>query len=245
MADFSEPAAEIAEYCRQIETYLCRKNGGHLIRVVGPSFEVVSRWAFQGVPLKIAMRGIDRYFERYDRSGSRRRAVRIDFCEADVLDTFDEWRRALGLGLHAGTAGQAQPGHPRAAKGAPSLAEHLERVVLKLSGARAAGTLADEADWLIDRVVAELDEARTAARGLRGEARRALLERLGALDRELLQIVAASLADPQRRALDDEAELELAAYRATMDADAWQRAHGLAVERLVRERFNLPTLTYS
>ena len=44
------------EYCREIETYLCRKNDGHLIRVVGPSFELVSGWAAQGVPLKVALR---------------------------------------------------------------------------------------------------------------------------------------------------------------------------------------------
>ena len=44
-----------------IETYLCQKNDGHLIRVVGPSFEMVSRWASDGVPLRVACGGIDRY----------------------------------------------------------------------------------------------------------------------------------------------------------------------------------------
>jgi len=63
----------VDEYCREIETYLCQKNDGHLIRVVGPSFGVVSGWAEQGVPLKIAFAGIDRYFERYYRKGPRRR----------------------------------------------------------------------------------------------------------------------------------------------------------------------------
>lgn len=88
---------DTAAYCREIETYLCRKNDGHLIRVVGPSFEIVSRWAEQGVPLKVACAGIDRYFERYYRKGPRRRPVKIDFCDADVLDVFDEWRRAVGI----------------------------------------------------------------------------------------------------------------------------------------------------
>jgi len=87
----------VDEYCRAIETYLCQKNDGHLIRVVGPSFEIVSGWASSGIPLKVAYQGIDRYFERYYAKGSRRRPVKIDFCEADVLDVFDAWRRALGL----------------------------------------------------------------------------------------------------------------------------------------------------
>src|SRR5579872_2333485 len=86
--------APAADYCREIERYLCRKNDGHLIRVVGPSFDLVSGWAASGVPLKIAFAGIDRYCERYYRQGPRRRPVRIDFCDADVLDVFDEWKRA-------------------------------------------------------------------------------------------------------------------------------------------------------
>src|SRR5678816_213973 len=100
---------ETTDYCRDIETYLCQKNEGHLIRVVGPAFDVVSRWEQDGIPLKVAYRGIDRYFERYYRQGPRRRPIRIEFCEADVLDSFDEWRRALGL-AGAPTAAAAQPG---------------------------------------------------------------------------------------------------------------------------------------
>src|SRR4030095_913639 len=88
---------DVAEFCREIETYLCRKNDGHLIRVTGASFELVSGWAERGVPIKVAYAGIDRYFERYYRQGPRRRPVKIDFCEADVLDVFAERRRATGV----------------------------------------------------------------------------------------------------------------------------------------------------
>ena len=85
------------DYCRAVECYLCRKNDGHLIRIVGPAFEAVCAWSEHGVPLKVAYRGIDRYFERYYAKGPRRRPVRVEFCEADVLDVFDEWRRAVGV----------------------------------------------------------------------------------------------------------------------------------------------------
>src|SRR3954451_22954574 len=83
-----------SEYCREIETYLCRKNEGHLIRIVGPAFEQVTGWGAQGVPLAVAFKGIDQYCERYYAKGPRRRPVRIEFCEADVLSLFDDWRRA-------------------------------------------------------------------------------------------------------------------------------------------------------
>ena len=35
------------QYCREIEAYLCRKNDGHLVRIVGPAFEQVCGWAAQ------------------------------------------------------------------------------------------------------------------------------------------------------------------------------------------------------
>jgi len=86
-------------YCREIEAFLCRKNDGHLIRIVGPAFERVMGWADQGIPVRVAEAGIDRYFQRYYRKGPRRRPVRVEFCEADVLDAFDEWRRAVGVSV--------------------------------------------------------------------------------------------------------------------------------------------------
>src|SRR3989304_1332087 len=96
-----------AEYCREIEAYLCGKNEGHLVRIVGPAFEKVCGWAQQGVPLKGACRGIDRYCERYYAKGPKRRPVRIEFCEADILDAFDDWRRAVGVTSATGGAPSA------------------------------------------------------------------------------------------------------------------------------------------
>ncbi len=85
------------EYCRAIEAHLTRKNDGHLIRIVGPAFELVRGWAEQGIPFKVACYGIDRAFERYYAKGARRRPLRIEFCKDDVLDAFDQWRRAVGV----------------------------------------------------------------------------------------------------------------------------------------------------
>src|SRR5215471_16597344 len=113
-ADFS---LQTAEYCREVEAYLCRKNDGHLIRVVGPSFEIVSGWAAQGVPIKIAFAGIDRYFERYYRKGPRRRPVKIDFCDADVLDVFDEWKRAVGAQSSVDSHQSSVDGHQSSVDG--------------------------------------------------------------------------------------------------------------------------------
>ena len=248
-----------ADYCREIETYLCRKNDGHLIRVVGPSFDLVSSWAAQGVPLKVACSGIDRYFERYYRQGPRRRPVKIDFCEADVLDVFDEWRRAVGVTQQSSVVShqssdsshqssdrshQSPESSHQSSSRRQSLPEHLERVVLRLSSARARGSLGAEFDALIDRVSTELDAARARAGGLRGQARQAMIDRLTALDAELLQQARASLDAEAAASLAREAGEELAGFRSGMAPEAFERAREAAMDRLVRERFGLPTVGF-
>ena len=238
------------EYCRAIEAYLCRKNDGHLIRIVGPAFDTVRGWATRGVPMTVAERGIDRYFERYYAKGPRRRPVRVEFCEADVLDVFDEWRRAVGVPAFA-EASAGEPGSAEASAGEPASAEpsagrheslpaHLERAVARLTPLR-AGT--DRAmDETVDSIVQELDAARASARGLRGKARALFLERLAALDAQLLDAARMRLSESDREALRREAEAELAPFRARMPQAAFDRSVAACMNRLLRDRARLPTL---
>jgi hypothetical protein len=160
--------------------------------------------------------------------------VRIDFCEADVLDTFDEWRRATGLTA----AGDVSVG---AVHRGPSLPAHMERVLRRLSSARATGALDAAFDELLDRVAREFD---IAAGGVRGAKRQALVERLAQLDRELLAAVRARLDGSARAALSREADEELSSFRSAMSAEAFERAREAALDRLVRDRSGLPTIAY-
>ena len=212
--------------------------------MVGPSFDLVSGWEAQGVPLNVAFSGIDRCFERYYRKGPRRRPIKIDFCEADVLDAFDEWRRAVGLPRSSdSSAGDdtAEPDRPRRG----SLPAHLERVVMRLTAARANGRIGAEFDDLIDAAARELDLARGVASGLRGEARHALVARLAALDVEILQAARAALDERARTTLINDADGDLAAFRDRMAPDALARARDAAFDRRVRERFGLPIVAFS
>jgi hypothetical protein len=221
-------------YCREIEAYLTRKNDGHLIRIVGPSFARVCSWAQQGVPLKIACAGIDRYFERYYAKGPRRRPVHVDHCEHDVLDMFEAWRRAVGVTPTASDE-TAEP-RPR-----ESLATRLERAMAKLTALRAGAAPPVPTD-LLDGVVRELDQMLTPAKHARGAARAAMVDRLAGLDRQLLDAARAGLPPAESERLKAQAEADLAPFRERMASEAWTRAIDAAFDRLVREHAGLPSL---
>ena len=229
-----------AAYCRDVEAYLCRKNDGHLVRIVGPVFEQVRGWAARGIPLKVVYRGVDRYFERYYARGPRRRPVRVEFCEADVLDVFDEWRRSVGVGEASGDvqpeAGQRE-NRPR-----ESLSSHLEKLVARLTMRRsgADATL----DAALDAIVREVDAARAGAKGLRGERRDALLTRLRELDAALLTAARQGCDADTLRGLSAEADAQLAPFRDRMAPAVHGQSHQACVDRLVRERAGLPTIAF-
>ena len=231
-------------YCREIESYLCRCNHGHLIRIVGPAFDRVRGWAQAGVPLQVVTRGIDRKLARYRASGPRRRPLRIEFCEADVLDVFDEWRRAVGMAAAgggpdaAGAGGGARSGRRRL-----SLPRHVDRILEQASSRLARDEMPAALRAALTRLVADVDALRPSARGARGAARRAVVERLAEVDRTLLA-AAREAEGAGLDAIEADARAELAPFRPRLDADAYRRAAGAVVDRLLRDRFRLPAVRF-
>ncbi len=227
-------------YCREVESHLCRKNDGHLIRLVGPAFELVRGWAEQGIPLSIVCRGVDQYFERYHAKGPRRRPVRIDFCEADVLGLFDNWRRATGISLSGAAAGET-----RVPKRRESLQAHLDRALTRLGARATEPDLPAELVALIAEIRQELTPWMARVKGLRGEPRQRLLERLAELDASLLETARRGLA-PGR--LDDfvrAAASELEPFRDRMQPEAFARSLSAETDRQVRDGLRLPRLAVS
>jgi hypothetical protein len=220
------------QYCRDVEAYLCRKNDGHLVRIVGPAFERVSQWAASGVPLNAVWRGIDRTFERYYAKGPRRRPVRIEFCEADVLDVFDEWRRAVGMG------------RPQRQTRVPPLHDHLQRAVARLGDLALRETVPSAVIHILPAVIHELGEMTPSARRVRGDARRRIVKRLAELDRALVDAARRSSDPDALQSLSREGEAELSPFRGRLPDEAYTRSVELAMERLLRERLGLPDLRF-
>jgi hypothetical protein len=237
-------------FCRDVEAHLCRRNAGHLVRIVGPAFEMVAGWAAQGIPLKVALRGIDACVDRRSAKGPSRRPLRVEFCEADVLDAFDQWRRAVGVGTAGGGAvvGEEDGDEPAAADRRPrpghSLRAHLDRVVTRLTDRVAAGALPAELEAAIEGVIDELGPEREASRSLRGEARARFIDTLSAVDSRLMSAARAATPAGHLSDIERDAAAELRGFEGRMPADAHERAVSAAARKLLREHWKLPEIAY-
>ncbi|MFN7977091.1 MAG: hypothetical protein U0P30_03080 [Vicinamibacterales bacterium] len=229
-------AIDAHAYCREVEAYLCRRNGGHLIRLVGPAFELVCDWARQGIPLTVVCDGIDRVVERAERKGGRRRPLRIEFCEGDVLDGYDRWRRAVGvLQADEGEASTPKRG---------SLTAHLERVSVQLATLLGSDRVPDAVRALLPAMLSRLDAMKADSAQARGAAREAMLAELESLDRALVEAASAALDAGVRETLTTEALRDLAPFRDKLSPDQFATARQAAFERLVRASRGLPVLRF-
>ena len=239
-------------YCRELEAHLCRRNGGHLVRIAGPAFDMVRGWAQRGIPLKVALQGIDRSVDRSNAKGMRRRPVRVEFCEADVLDAFDAWRRAVGI--HRAEAGietedavegsRADGEEGARSRRRESLSTHLDRVIVRLTSLRTGG-VTGAWDAVLEGMVRTLDAMHATARRARGEARERMLVELELLDLRLMEGARSAAGADVVAACEREAAAELEPFATRLSPSAYAAARKRCENRALRDRLRLPTLTLS
>jgi hypothetical protein len=168
--------------------------------------------------------------------------VQIDFCENDILDAFDAWRRAVGVRL---PGAETTDGEVQAKRRTRSLPEHLDRVCERVTLRRAGMTPPPPAfDAVLETVTGEAAAFRDLPGPLRGETRERIVARLVELDRMMLDAARAH-ADPAAvESMRAEATEQLLPFRDRMPADTYQRAIESAVDRLLREREQLPIVVF-
>ena len=243
----------IGEYCRAVEAFLCRKNGGHLIRVVGPAFEMVCDWERTGIPLGIIERAIEKRYLRYIADGARRRPLRIEFCEGDVLELFDQWRRAVGAPQvteqhtwGVSVVSESDSSHEKSSS-RTTLPAHLDSVIQRLqfwSEGRPPDCNDSELLRRVSKVVEFVSNCRKSANGLRGNARQEVIVKLKQYDEKLLVSIRASADEILMQRLESEARASLEPFRSRMAAEAFENAVTIATDRLLVSHFKIPSLSF-
>jgi hypothetical protein len=232
----------VGQYCRRVESYMCQKNDGHLMRIVGPTFDLVRGWADGGIPISVVERAIDRTYSRYYAVGTKRRSVRVEYCEQEVIVLFDEWKRAVGIG-------KVSSSHSNRSKmkddvtsviqtvaGKRSFASHLDEVAGRLEtwSFEYSGSVADtELSRCVAEAASVVSDIRIDVGRLRGASRTAVLDQLNVLD-EGFRDCARSVADDKLlKRLQAEAIESVKPFRSRMSQSVFDETVRVATDRLL------------
>lgn len=236
---------DIGDYCRQVEAHLTRVNGGHLVRIVGPGFMLVRQWAEEGVPISAVFRGIEQKAERH-KAGAARRPLRIEFCESDVREVYEAWRRAIGVGATAAVDTDESTAETQADRGSGSArrvtTRDLDRAVDRLMTAAGRLELPEMLRDEVSRVLEQVMMIRDGVKGSRGAAREGHLAPLPELDRALMATARQAMTPEALAPIRQDAERDLEPFRGRLSSDAWDQAIAVTIDRGVRGHFGLPEL---
>jgi len=230
-------------YYTEIEEHFWKKRGAHLL--VSPlDWAIVETWQRAGIPLGVALKGIDRAFESWARSkraAGGRQLKSLAYCVDAVMDAAAEAQEAAaGTGPELKRTGPAPEPFSRA-----ELRKYVERNAGRLRGA--AEKQQAERGALAGRM-------REAAKRL--EESLPLLDSPGALDLEELERRVTVLEDKLGAALSSEAAEEtllairremdrsLAPYRRKMSAEQLAQLERQYTQKRLFEHFGVPRLSF-
>jgi hypothetical protein len=216
-------------YFTEVEEHFVRRRGKHMF--VSPlDWSLIATWRESGVPLNVALRGIDKAMDTYQ-SRPRRSSERLSnlfYCHDSVMAEF-----AAHLESHVGEESAESPQPPAAspaqeearAEGPDREAvcqfldarlKEIERLLKKLRGS-------EPASEAVERVRARLSEI---VAGLQASAQPDVesLERdLGILDELLVTELRPVLPEGRLAEWEQEAKSELKVYRKRLPKETYQK----------------------
>jgi len=235
-------------YYTEIEDAFIRRRGKHLW--LSPmDWALIESWKQLGVPLHVALRGIEKSFDSYEARPRKRSVKSLLYCQEEVEAQFEEWRESqLGAGDGAGN-GDAGAAEPAADAGESNLPFPREVILAHLAGCRASLASAREAQG-----VGELGEALARAsrrleeleqdftRAARPDAER-LESALTDLERLLDRALRSAIPPGELAAATERAEQELKPYRRRMERATYEQTLDNLVAKILREARGLPRLS--
>lgn len=235
-------------YFTEIEDAFIRRRGKHLL--LSPmDWALIESWKEMGVPLHVALRGIERAFDSYEAKPRKRSVKSLLYCQEEVEAQYGEWLESqLGAEGAEGTNGDganqadsdARLPFPRAV-----IIEHLQRArsaLLRICDGRKRAHQLALCDTLA-RICARLGDLEKDFGGASRPDAEGLEESLTSLEKMMDEALRASLSTEQLAALRGEAETQLRPYRNRMERATYEQTLDNLLLKRLREQFDVPRLS--
>lgn len=239
-------------YFTEIEDAFSRRRKKHLL-ISSIDWALIETWKEMGIPLHIALRGIEKAFDSWESKPRKRSVKSLVYCQEEVEAQFAEWREGRVGAADSEVAGETAQdiNDERLPFSRTAIVEHLQRGrsgLLAACAAHAAYLTRKErtADDFCDALkraitlLAEIEEDFTAS--AQPEAQK-LEQSLTGLERMLSDAVGLVVEPDELDRVKAEIKEQLHPYRKQMEKATYsQTFEGLLAKRL-REKFGVPRLS--
>ena len=229
-------------YFSEIEDTFVRRRGKHLM--LSPiDWALIESWKERGVPLHVALRGIEHAFDSYEAKKHKRTVKTLLYCQEEVEAQYTEW-----LESRVGSREEREATDPEE----DQKTTFSQAVVLKyLDDSLAELTALHNQRQSVDD---ELTEALSRARALLAEIRedyssavapsaRKLEESLTGIERLLSDALRAIVSAGEIEIMGAEIKAQLKPYQRHMDKDVYERTFDNLFMKRLREKFGVPRLS--
>ena len=225
-------------YFTEIEEHFQRRRGS-LLLLSTLDWALIETWREAGIPLEVALRGIDEAFDKYEvrqHKGRQRRINGLAWCAQAVMEAAEQQKEAA-IGMAVSADNEADAGFE-----AQRIAEHLEAAAQALDAAIAQELHSEY--WASSLAALGLRLRAMAGEVAAPPAKLEELEReLTVLEEKLFATLTTHVPEEILLRFKTEAARELAAYRSRMSAVQLRQIEQQFVHKRLLEHYQLPRLS--
>jgi hypothetical protein len=229
-------------YFSEIEDTFIRRRGKHLM--LSPiDWALIESWKERGVPLHVALRGIEHAFDSHQSKQRKRSVKTLLYCQEEVEAQYAEW-----LETRVGSQ-EETPEETSAEDKSPFprdiVLAHLARSLDELKKLHHDRDHAneDELSEAFARATALLAEVRDDYETAAAPDARKLEASLTGIDRMLDEAIRSVAPDDDLQVIDTEIDAQLKPYKGHMDKAAFEQTRDNLRRKRLREHFNVPRLS--
>lgn len=235
-------------YFTEIEDTFIRRRGKHLL-VSSIDWALIETWKEQGVPLHIALRGIEKAFDSWEAKPRKRSIKSLLYCQEEVEAQYAEWLESR-VGAGSNQSIESHPGERVSEdEGLPfprqAIVEHLQRarsaLLQTFQQRQRAG--ADDLTDALRRAATLLEELeRDFTQSARADAQKLEVSLTG-LERLLSESIRTVISSEKLNTATNEVKEQLRPYRSHMDKAAYKQTLDNLLQKRLREQFAVPRLS--
>jgi hypothetical protein len=248
--DFGHSYLNYFNYFTEIEDAFVRRRGKHLL-VSSIDWSLIETWKEMGVPLHVALRGIEKAFDSWESKPRKRSIKSLVYCQEEVDAQFAGWKEArVGGSDSAGKQDEPESGD-RVPFSRAAISEHLQRGHQSLSAAVVAyqaqlarkKTSSDAFSEALARVKGLLSEVEADFNATQQVEAQKLEQSLSGLERMLSDAISLVVEPEQLERVKQEIKEQLSPYRKQMEKPVYQQTFDNLLLKQLREQFGVPRLS--